>query len=299
MAEPLYVICGATGHVGTVITRILLEQQKRVRVVARHAEGLKPYVDRGAQVQTGSLEDEKFVRQAFGGAQAAFVLVPPNLQAKELFEYQKRVANNLAQAVDDCRVGHVVSLSSLGANVDGKTGPVRGLRELEQRLNRTGAHVLHLRAAYFMENHLNAIAAIKQLGFLPGALRADLEIPQIATRDIGVVAARRLAALDFSDKVVQELLGPREISMNEVAGVLGEAVGKKGLSYRQLSYAEAIEGMSQMGLPKPVASLYGELAQAINEGRVKPVQPRTPQSTTPTTLEEFAKSTFAPAFQKN
>lgn len=297
MAEPLYVVTGATGHVGSVVARLLLEQRKRVRAIARNRDRLRPLVDAGAESAPGSLEDAAFVRKTFEGATAAFAMIPPNFQVKGFRAYQNRIAEALASAAESAGLTHVVTMSSVGADLSEGTGPIIGLRDMEERFNRVrNVSVLHLRPTYFMENHLTAIPMIKSMGVMGGALKADLGFPMIASRDIGMVAARRLAALDFSGKQVLELLGPRDVSMSEVARVFGATIGKPDLRYVEVSYADAQRGLVQAGVPEEIAALYMEMARGFNEGRIRPTQPRSPQTNTPTTLEEFA-STFAQAFR--
>src|SRR5216684_3492385 len=86
----------------------------------------------------------------------------------------------------------------------------------EQELNAIGGlNVLHLRAAYFMENNLAAIDMIHGIGLFGHALLPDLKLPMIATRDVGDYAAQRLLDLDFSGKQTRELLGERDLTMTE------------------------------------------------------------------------------------
>ncbi len=106
-------------------------------------------------------------------------------------------------------------LSSYGAQVPEGTGPVAGLHSSEQKLNAIGdLNVLHLRAAYFMENHLQAIGMIREMGVFGSALLPDVSLPMIATRDVGDYAAQRLLHLDFSGRQTRELLGERDSSMS-------------------------------------------------------------------------------------
>ena len=94
---------------------------------------------------------------------------------------------------------YAVHLSSYGAHVPEGTGPIAGLHSSEQKLNAiSGLNVLHLRAAYFMENNLAAIGMIHGMGMFGNALLPDLKLPMIATRDVGDYASQRLLHLDFS-----------------------------------------------------------------------------------------------------
>lgn len=298
MAEPLYVLLGATGHVGGGIASRLLDQKKRVRVVGRSAERLAPLAARGAEVAAGSLEDPAFAARALAGAGAAFLLIPPHMAAPSFRAYQSRIVDALARAVEAARPGHVVTLSSIGAQLAAGNGPIAGLHELEQRLAAAkGVNLLHLRPGFFMENHLASVGMVKQMGLLGSALRADLPMQSIATRDIAEAGARRLAALDFEGQGTLELMGPRDVTMAEVARAIGRAIGKPDLPYVQFPYDEARKGMVGAGLRPDMADLYVEMSRGFNDGIVRPTQPRSPATTTPTTIERFAEEIFAPAFR--
>jgi uncharacterized protein YbjT (DUF2867 family) len=296
MAE-LYVILGATGHVGGLAAARLLEAGKRVRAVARHADKLAPLAKRGAEAAAGSIDDPAFLRKALEGARAAFLLLPPNL-APGIRAWQDRTAKALGDAIEAARVSYVVTLSSVGAQAASGNGPIAGLHALEQRLDRVpGLSPLHLRPGFFFENHHASIGMIRAMGMTGGAIRPDLKIPQVATRDIGEFAARRLRALDWKGRAIQELHGERLLTMAEAATALGKAIGRPDLRYAQFPYAEALKGMVQMGLPEEMAALYVEMAQGFNEGRIAMTQPPSAETTTPTSVEKWAGEVFAPAFQ--
>ena len=52
----------------------------------------------------------------------------------------------------------------------------------------------------------------------------------------------------------------------------------------------------QAGLPEEMAALYMDMSKGFNEGKVNMTQPRTPASTTPTSIERWAAEVFAPAY---
>ena len=212
----MYTITGATGNTGRRVAEALLEEGRPVRVVGRRMERLKGLAELGAEPLVASLDDVGAMTRAFRGTHVAYLLIPPSYGETDFRGYQNRVGQALAEAVSAAQVSHVVNLSSVGAHLAELVGPINGLHEQEQRLNRlAGVNVLHLRPVSFMENVLFSIHLIKQAGINGTPLRADLAIPMIATQDIAAVATRRLLALDFSGKSTQELLGPRELSMGE------------------------------------------------------------------------------------
>ena len=297
MASSPIVISGATGNIGTAIAHTLLAAKQPVRVIGRSADKLKALVAKGAEAAVGSLEDAAFLASALRDASAAFIMIPPHLTTPDFTAYRTRVSEAFASALAAAPVTHAVVLSSIGAHRPAGLGPVSELHHHEARLAQfTRLHQLVLRPAFFMENHLQAIGLLKGLGIFGGLMGATAAFPQIATRDIAAVAARRLLARDFSARTVVELLGTRDYSMDESTRILGAAIGKADLRYMQFPAADARAAMLGMGISASVADSFIEMYQGFNQGLAAPTQPRAGESATPTTLEQFASTVFAPAF---
>jgi uncharacterized protein YbjT (DUF2867 family) len=296
MAKALHLVTGASGHIGTVIAKTLLDAGEKVRVVGRDAAKLKAFADRGAEVEAGALEDHAFTKKAYAGATTAFVMVPPNYAHPDQRAHARAVIDGVMAALPGSGVTHVVALSSIGAHLRTGTGPIAGLHELEARLSGLPLAVLNLRPAYFFENHFAALGTIPGMGIYGGAVRADLPLAMIATGDIGAVAAKRLAAQDFVGNDVLELHGPAAYTMAEAAATLGAAIGKPGLPYVQFPIEGARQAMTGMGMSPDGAGRLLEMITAFNDGTIQPTQPRSPATTTPTTLAQWAGRDFAGAF---
>ncbi|PYV40596.1 MAG: hypothetical protein DMG06_19755 [Acidobacteria bacterium] len=118
----------------------------------------------------------------------------------------------------------------------------------------------------------------------------------IATRDIAEIAAQLLLRLDFSGQSTRELLGQRDISMQEATRIIGKAIGKEALAYVQFPYQQAEQAMMGMGLSQDVARSFNEMYRGLNEERVRPLEKRTAANTTPTSFEQFAES-FAAVYR--
>lgn len=294
----MYVILGATGRIGSVIANTLLAKGEKVRVVGRSSGKLQPFVDKGAVPFPADVRDAGAVSKAFSGARAAFLMVPPDPTAQDYRAQSEQTSDALASAVQESGLKYAVNLSSIGAQVESGTGPISGLHSAEKKLNRIASlHVLHLRPAYFMENELQGIEIIKNFGIFGSALKPELKLPMIATRDIGAYAAERLLKLDFSGKSTQELLGAGELKRTEVTAIIGRAIGKPELSYVQFPYAQVEQVLQQNGIAAKTARQFIEMYQAFNDGIVVAEEPRTAGNTTPTTFEQFAREVFAPAFR--
>ena len=284
----MHVVLGATGNTGSVVVERLLAANKRVRAVGRNVERLERWVRLGADTFAADLTDTAALTQAFSGARAAYVLIPPDIHSNDYRSQQIRQARSIAGALEAARVKYVVSLSSLGASESEGTGVVLGLYHLEQSLNHVhGLNVRHLRAGYFMENTLPQISAVPITGKFIGPYRPDLQIPMIASHDIGEAAAEELLGLDFTGHSERELLGPRDMTMPEAATIMGNEIGKPDVRYEQIPDAEFLGVLTQMGASKNVVELLIEMAHAQNEGRIRAREPRSERNTTPTTYERF------------
>jgi uncharacterized protein YbjT (DUF2867 family) len=294
----MYTVLGATGHIGSVITKKLLEKGEKVRVVGRSAARLQPLVQKGAEAFIGDVSDADALGRAFVDARAAFLMIPPGMTSPDYRAEQDRVSDAITAAVKNAGLRYAVNLSSYGAHAPAGTGPILGLHFAELKLSAVDKlNVLHLRPSYFFENHLAGISMIQMMGLFGGALRADLRIPMIATRDIGAYAAERLLKLDFNGKQVRELLGERDLSMTEAVTLIGRTLNKPELRYAQFPYDQVQQVLVQMGTPPKTAAYFIEMFQGINSGIVTATEPRSAENTTPTSFEIFVKDTFVPAYQ--
>lgn len=292
-----HTVTGATGNTGRVVAERLLAGGHRVRVVGRNAERLQPLVDQGAEAFVGSVEDADFLAKAYRGADAVYAMIPPILQSDDFVAEADRISKAHVAAVEAAGVGYVVALSSVGAHRPDGNGIVCVLYNFEQDLaGLDGVNVRVLRPAYFMENTLPQAELIKAMGIVGSPVAGDLSMPVVHTRDIGEVAAAHMAERDFSGYSVEYLLGPRDISYNEITAALGAAIGRSDLNYVQFPPDQAVAGLQQFGASQNVAKLIVDLAEGLNNGVVLENVDRTPDNTTPTTVEEFAR-VFAQAFK--
>jgi uncharacterized protein YbjT (DUF2867 family) len=293
----MYTVLGATGNIGSVITRILLEKGEKVRVVGRNADRLQQFVQRGAEAVVGNIADEAVMTEALSGVRAAFLMLPPDATSRDYRAEQERMGDSISAAVKKSALQYAVNLSSFGAHTPSGAGPICGLHGVEKRLNSIEKlNVLHLRAGYFFENHLTSINMMQMMGLMGGALKGNLKMPQIATRDIGTFAAARLLKLDFNAKHTHELLGERDLSQNEVAAVIGNALGNPDFRYVQFPYDQVEQVLLQMGTPPKTAACFTEMFQGINDGIVVARETRNADNTTATSIERFVREVFLPAY---
>lgn len=290
-------VMGASGHIGGRIAEKLIAAGEKVRVLGRSADRLARFESQRAEVQTVEAADAKALARALRGADGVFTLIPPDFRSSDYRGLQDRLGDATVEALRESGVGRVVFLSSVGADVPKGTGPIAGLHDQEERLRKLdNAQVLVLRPGYFFENFYGNLGLIRQQGINGGATAPDVPIAMIATRDIGDAAAEALHARDFEGFVVRELLGERDLTLAEATSILGAAIGKPGLKYVQFPRADSVKAMVSMGIAENVAESYAEMADALSRGKVKSLEGRRPENTTPTSFEEFVPE-LAKAYQ--
>ncbi|MBC8102029.1 MAG: NAD(P)H-binding protein [Cytophagales bacterium] len=282
-------VMGATGQVGKQIVGHLLEKGEPVRALGRSEAKLAELRSAGAEALAGDANDADFLTHAFRGADAVFAMLPHDPYTPGYDVLQDKLGKTVVKAIEDADVRHAVCLSSVGADLPSGTGFIASLYAQEQGLGAlVGTSVLILRPGYFFENFYVSLETIRNEGGIADTIPPGVRIPMIATRDIAHAAAHALIARDWSGIVVRELLGPRDLSLAEVANLLGERIGKPDLAYVQISDSEMTEALMGAGIAADFAALSIETNHALSDGTIRSREGRTPENTTSTTFEEFA-----------
>jgi uncharacterized protein YbjT (DUF2867 family) len=262
----MFVIAGVSGHTGSVVASTLLAAGKPVRVIVRDAAKGDAWKSKGADVAVASLDDRAALAKALRGAEGAYLLVPPsNWTETKIAADRARYAEAILGAVNDARPGHVVLLSSIGAQHESGTGPIQYLHPIEAGLRASGVPSTFLRAAFFMENWGAMLKGAIDGGALYYAL--STRIPQVATEDIGKTAARLLVEGAPAQAHAVHLAGPEDLTLQDVAATLSKITGKS-IAAVPVPTAAMIESLAGMGASRELASMYGEMAGAMNDGKV-------------------------------
>jgi uncharacterized protein YbjT (DUF2867 family) len=287
-------VMGGSGNVGSKTAERLLQAGQEVRVFGRSAERLEPIRQHGGEVVVGDAMNPDDLHALFRGAVAGLVVLSDNVGDPRYAANRSTMSRGIVEAISDQRVRHVVLASSLGAEREQGVGPVNGLHELEVLLfGLENTNVLSNRAALHMEqNLLPAIPVIQAHGMHATALRGDLKFPLIATADIAERAASHLSRRDFSGHGVETVLGPQDVTMEEATRAVADAIGVADVRYLQLTADDAKGALQGAGMSEEFASLLVESQVAVNQGLFDKVT-RTPESTTPTTIQDFLKAAVA------
>jgi uncharacterized protein YbjT (DUF2867 family) len=268
MEAHMFVVAGVTGHVGSVVAEQLLAKGQKVKVIVRDAAKGAAWSAKGAEIAVGALDDQAFLTTALKGASGFFTLLPPNLAAPDFYAFQRATADSIVGAAKASGVGHVVLLSSIGADLAEGTGPIKGLYYLENALRAAGVKLTAIRAGMFQENVAQSLAPAKHMGIFPNFLAsADYPLPMIATRDIAMLVAESLLAPAAKSEIV-DLHGPA-YSNRQVAEKLGAALGKT-LQVVDIPEAGWVDAMMKGGMSKEHAEMYAEMYNGFGSGKVTP-----------------------------
>ena len=283
------------GHVGSAVADFLLDfgRDISVKLLARRPERLQAFTQRGAQLWIGSQDDADFLIKATQDVDALFWVTPPGYGSDDVRALQNRFGKAGATAVRTNHISRIVNLSSIGAQFAAGVGPINGLHDVEKWFDDAAAHVTHLRPGFFFENLLWHADSVKKEGNLSLPLSGSLRYPMIATRDIGAVAVQRLLDQKWVGHCVRELHGPADLSYDEVAGILSKALGRK-IVYVKGEREELRQLMLDHAIGENAADLMLEMYDAIETGKLRPIQPRWEETTTPTTLLEFVYDAIVP-----
>jgi len=284
-----------TGHVGSAVVDFLLDSGGDINVtlLCRRPEKVKKYFQRGAQVVVGSQDDADYLVKATHDVDAFFWATPPGYGSDSVRAFQDRLGKAAAMAVRTNSIPRVVNLSSIGANLVSGVGPINGLHDVEDLLDEAAANVTHFRPGFFFENLLWQSDSIRKWGRISLPLSGSTRYPMIATRDVGRVAAQRLRDQEWTGRSVRELHGPADLSYDDVAAILSEVLDRK-IVYVKCHRAEARQAMLDGAVSENAADLMIEMYDAIETGRLRSIQPRTPDTTTSTTLADFAREVMLP-----
>lgn len=294
-----YIVTGGAGNISKPLIGKLLKAGHEVIAVARNADHLKELTTQGAKQAIGSIEDVEFLKKTFAGADAVYTMVPPNFTTTDLKKWMAQIGKNYADAIRASNVQYVVNLSSVGANLPDGCGPVSGLYQVEQALNQLkNIHLRHLRPVYFFSNFLGSIGMVKHMNIIGSNFGGEnFKMALADTNDIAEVAFEELNNRAFTANSLR-YISSDERTTDEIAKVLGTAIGKPDLPWVVFTDEQALNGMIQAGLPEELAKNYTEMGHAVQNGILMEDYWKQHTALEKTKLEDFAKA-FAFVYNQN
>ncbi|HEX6316046.1 MAG TPA: NmrA family NAD(P)-binding protein, partial [Gemmatimonadaceae bacterium] len=278
-----FVIAAGTGRVGSSVARTLLTTGNDVAIISRSAERGASLAASGADVAEGNLGDAAFLSTALEDGDALLAVLPEPLDVVDFHGERRRLVDVIATAIARSNLAHVVVLSSVGAHIAEKVGPISDLHYFERAILGTGKPVTVLRGSMFQDNVASAVEPARMTGtYVNLQPDRDRAIPMVAIRDVAAIAATLLTQAPGENPVVIDVMGPA-YSASDVAAQLGRALGRS-LQIVDVPPSEHVPLLTRMGLPLPFAQAIAELQKAIASGWIEPAGDR--RETGTTTLEQ-------------
>ncbi|MFG2450943.1 NAD(P)H-binding protein [Streptomyces sp. NPDC048512] len=294
----MIVITAPTGNIGRHLLPLLLESApghgEELRVIVRDPARLPDAVRERVEVVTGSHGDADVVDRAFEGADAVFWLVPPD-SSRTPEEAYSGFSRPAAKALATHGVGHVVGVSALGRGTAaaGRAGLVTASLALDDLIAGTGVAYRALANPSFFENLLEEADSLRDKGVFTDVVTADRRAPLVAVADIAAVAAGLLLDRSWTGSDSVPVLGPEDLSPDDLARIMTEQLGRP-VRYERQPLDELYSTLVGHGLDEAFVQGIADMKRAKDEGLDAGVV-RTPETATPTTFEQWCAQTLKPA----
>lgn len=262
------VVTGSLGHISRPLTEKLVQKGHTVTVISSKAERQNEIEAMGAIAATGTMEDVDFLAKTFTGADIVYVM--ETLGAGAFFDHNidvvtgiTRIGNNYKQAIEQSGVKRVVHLSSIGAHTDKDNGMLAFHYNVENILKQLpdDVSIKFMRPVGFYYNMFAFIPTIKAQGAIIQNYGGDEKEPWVSPLDIAAVIAEEMDK-PFDGRTIR-YISSDEVSPNEVAKILGEAVGKPDLKWTVISDEQMLNGLIAAGMNPQTAKGYVDM----NAGR--------------------------------
>ena len=291
----MIVITTPTGLIGHQVLDNLRDSDQALRVIARDPSALPADIRARVDIFEGSHGDATVVDAAFEGADAVFWLAPPDPRAVSVEDAFVGFTRPAAEALTRHAVTRVVGISALGRGTPwaGRAGYVTASLAMDDLIASSGVAYRALTNPSFMDNIIRQAESIKNQGMFSSPIAGDRQLPSTATRDTAAVASRLLVDEGWSGVSEVPLLGPEDLSFNQMAEVISDVVGTE-VRFQQTTFDAYKDRFVRLGVSDAMAQGYTDMAWAKNEGLDNGVQ-RTPQNSTPTSFRQWCEEALKPA----
>lgn len=287
------VLTGSLGNISKPLTKELVQKGHTVTVISSKPEKQKAIEELGATAALGTIEDVPFLTSAFTGADAVYCMLPPFDYFNpdlNIMETTRRQIGNYCAAILASGVKQVVHLSSIGAHTDKGTGLLAFHHLAESIFKQLPPDVIikHARPVGFYTNLYDFKDTIRGKGFLGLFLTLRFSgLWSLITGKTGVIAANYggedkmpwVSPADIAAAIAEELTTPfverkfryiasEELTCNEIAKIIGAAVGKPYLKWALMSDKDMLGGLKMFGLPESRAQGIVDMNAGMHNGLV-------------------------------
>ena len=290
----MIVITTPAGQIGRQVLGNLLQSGEQLRVIARDPSQLPAEVRDDLDIVEGSHGDAAVADKAFAGADAVLWVTLADRRAPSVEAAFAGFTRPAAEAFNRHGVGRVVGVSMLGRGTPwaAQAGFVTGSLAMDDLIAASGVAYRALTNPYFMEDTARQAKSIKNQGLFTSPIAGDRKLPAVATRDIAAAASRLLLDASWSGVEEVPLLGPEDLSYNDMAKIMSQVLSKD-VRFQQITFEAYKDRFIRLGTSDAMAQGYTDMAWAKNEGLDNGVQ-RTPQNSTPASFRQWCEEVLRP-----
>jgi len=236
----MILVTGAAGMSGEMIIRELSDQGVPVKALVRDPSRVPAFDKDLVEVFVGDMARRETLGEALAGVDTALMI---SSASEEMLETQ-------CAFVDACSaagVRYVVKYS--GTELGFRRERFRFARmhaEIEEYLEQSGLAWTNFRPSGFMQIFMREMPGIARTGELRLAAE-DITLASVDARDVARIAARIVTSSDQEGRT-WVITGPEALSMDEIAGKFGEALGRP-VRYVPISPEERRQDLLAAGLP--------------------------------------------------
>ncbi|PSL44676.1 uncharacterized protein YbjT (DUF2867 family) [Chitinophaga niastensis] len=266
------VLTGSLGHIGKPLAQELVQKGHSVTVISSKTERQKDIEALGAKAAIGTMEDADFLSATFKGADVVYVMetlgavgsfFDPNT---DFIAAISRIGSNYKQAIQQSGVKRVVHLSSLGAHMDKGNGILAVHYNVENILKQlpNDVSIKFMRPVGFYNNMFAFIRTIKTQGAIVQNYGGDEKQPWVSPLDIAAAIAEEMEK-PFEGRKIRYIASD-EVSPDEVANFLGEAIGKPDLKWLVIPDEQLLNGSLAAGMNPQIAKGFVEMQASMRDG---------------------------------
>ncbi|MFD2935450.1 NAD(P)H-binding protein [Spirosoma flavum] len=266
------VLTGSIGTIGKPLTKQLVEAGHSVTVITSKPERQAAIEALGARAATGSFLDVDFLIKTFNGADILYLMeawegigsiFDKDVDFVAAFE---QIGNNYKKAVEESGVKQLVHLSSIGAHTEQGTGSLYLHHKVENILRQLADNISikFMRPVGFYTNLYRSIDSIKTQHTILQSYGGDKKEPWVSSLDIAATIAQEMEK-PFVGRTVHYLASD-EVSPNEVAQMLGEAIGLPELTWTVITDEQMQQGMLAAGMNEWIAKGFVAMQAAQQSG---------------------------------
>jgi uncharacterized protein YbjT (DUF2867 family) len=220
----MHIILGATGHIGSVLIKLLAERGEQVTGVTRNRDSVAQIEATGAKAAVVDVQDTHALRALFNDGTRLYLLNPPGNFAGDASADEKQSISSILSALQDSPIEKIVAESTYGAQPGDHLGDLDVLYGMEQALAMTPRHVTILRGSYYMSNFDMDQRTARLVGKIFTLFPVDFKIPMVAPADIARFAADLLVE-PKENTGLHYVTGPEDYTPQEVARAFAKAYG--------------------------------------------------------------------------